>query len=71
MQIMPYGEAKTYRFNPFDLARPGREGLPRIKVGTMELNRNPGPLAQIEQAAFSPANMDRCQRVSRQDVAGS
>jgi len=58
VQIMPYAEAKTYRFNPFDLTKvwPHKD-YPLIKVGTMTLNRNPDNFfAQIEQAAFSPGN---------------
>ena len=59
VQIMPYEEAKSYRFNPFDLTKVwSKKDYPRIKVGTMELNRNPANFfAEIEQAAFSPANM--------------
>jgi len=59
VQIMPYEEAKTYRYNPFDLTKIwSKKDYPRIKVGTMELNRNPDNwFAEIEQAAFSPANM--------------
>ena len=59
VQVMPYEDAKTYRFNPFDLTKIwSKKDYPRIKVGTMELNRNPENFfAQIEQAAFSPANM--------------
>ena len=58
-QIMPYEDAKTYRFNPFDLTKVWpKSDYPRIKVGTMTLNRNPENFfAQIEQAGFSPANM--------------
>ena len=59
VQVMPYEEAKTYRFNPFDLTKIwSKKDYPRIKVGTMTLNENPtNHFAQIEQAAFSPANM--------------
>ncbi len=58
-QIMPFEEAKTYRYNPFDLTKTwSQKDYPRHKVGTMTLNRNPENFfAQIEQAAFSPANM--------------
>ncbi|WP_165063245.1 catalase [Marisediminicola senii] len=58
VQVMPYEEAKTYRFNPFDLTKVWPHAdYPRIKVGTHTLNRNPENFfAQIEQAAFSPAN---------------
>ncbi|MFB9074952.1 catalase [Citricoccus parietis] len=58
-QIMPYEEAKTYRYNPFDLTKIwSKKDYPRHKVGTMTLNRNPENFfAEIEQSAFSPANM--------------
>ncbi len=59
VQVVPYEDAKTYRHNIFDLTKTiPLEDYPRIKVGTMELNRNPENFyAEIEQAAFSPANM--------------
>lgn len=58
VQVMPYEDAKTYRFNPFDLTKVWPHAdYPLIKVGTHTLNRNPENFfAQIEQAAFSPAN---------------
>ncbi|WP_321878378.1 catalase [Paraburkholderia bannensis] len=58
VQVMPYAEAKQYRFNPFDLTKTwSHKDYPLIKVGTMTLNRNPENFfAQIEQAAFSPGN---------------
>jgi catalase len=58
VQVMPYDDAKTYRFNPFDLTKVWpKVDYPLIKVGTYTLNRNPENFfAQIEQAAFSPAN---------------
>ena len=58
VQIMPYEDAKAYRFNPFDLTKVWpHTDYPLIKVGTHTLNRNPENFfAQIEQAAFSPAN---------------
>ena len=58
VQIMPFEEAKTYRFNPFDLTKVWPHGdYPLIKVGKMVLNENPNNFfAEIEQAAFSPAN---------------
>ena len=58
VQVMPFEDAKTYRFNPFDLTKVWPHGdFPLIKVGTQTLNRNPENFfAQIEQAAFSPAN---------------
>jgi catalase len=59
VQIMPYAQAKDYRFNPFDLTKIWPHGdYPLIDVGTYTLNRNPDNFfAEIEQAAFSPANM--------------
>ena len=59
VQVMPYDDARSYRFNPFDLTKvwPHRD-YPLIDVGTMTLNRNPENFfAQIEQAAFSPGNV--------------
>jgi catalase len=58
VQVMPYAEAKTYRFNPFDLTKVWPHAdYPLIEVGVHTLNRNPENFfAQIEQAAFSPAN---------------
>jgi catalase len=59
MQIMPFEDAATYRFNPFDLTKvwPHRD-YPPITVGRLVLDRNPENFfAEIEQAAFSPANM--------------
>jgi len=59
MQIMPFEDAATYRFNPFDLTKvwPHRD-YPPITIGRLVLDRNPENFfAQIEQAAFSPANM--------------
>lgn len=58
VQIMPYEDAKTYRFNPFDLTKVWPHAdYPLIKVGKMTLNKNPQNFfAQIEQVAFSPGN---------------
>jgi len=58
MQIMPFEEAKTYRFNPFDLTKvwPHRD-YPLIDVGRMTLNRNVADYhTEMEQAAFEPNN---------------
>ena len=59
VQIMPYADAKDYRFNPFDLTKVWPHAdYPVIKVGHFTLNRNPENFfAQIEQAAFSPGNL--------------
>jgi len=59
IQVMPEAEAATYHLNPFDLTKvwPHRD-YPLIEVGVMELNRNPENFfADVEQAAFSPANI--------------
>lgn len=59
VQIMPEEEAKTYRWNPFDLTKvwPHKD-YPLIPVGVMELNEIPeNYFAEVEQAAFSPANV--------------
>jgi catalase len=59
MQIMPLGEAEDYRFNPFDLTKVWPHGdYPPITIGRLVLNRNPENFfAEVEQAAFEPANM--------------
>lgn len=58
MQIMPYEDAKTYRYNPFDITKVWPHAdYPLIEVGQMQLNRNPeNYFAQIEQATFAPSN---------------
>ena len=59
MQIMPFEDAKSYRFNPFDLTKVWPHGdYPLIDVGRMTLDRNPTDYhAEIEQAAFQPNNL--------------
>lgn len=59
MQIMPFAEAETYRFNPFDLTKVWPHAdYPLIKMGQLKLNRNPTDYhTEIEQAAFEPNNM--------------
>src|SRR6266511_2102297 len=58
VQIMPYEEAKTYRFNPFDLTKVWPHGdYPLHEVGKLTLDRNVTDYhAEIEQAAFEPNN---------------
>ena len=58
VQVMPYADAASYRFNPFDLTKVWPKGdYPLIPVGTMTLNRNPANyFAEIEQATFAPSN---------------
>ena len=59
VQVMPEAEAKNYRWNPFDLTKVWPHAdYPLIEVGVMEMNRNPkNYFTDIEQAAFSPANV--------------
>ena len=59
MQIMPEQDANTYHIHPFDLTKVWpHSDYPLIEVGVMELNRNPENFfAEVEQAAFAPANV--------------
>ncbi|MBA3747443.1 MAG: catalase [Solirubrobacterales bacterium] len=59
IQVMPFADSASYRFNPFDLTKVWPHGdYPPIKVGRMVLDRNPANyFAEVEQAAFEPANM--------------
>ena len=59
MQIMPFEDAATYRFNPFDLTKVWpHSDYPPVTIGRLVLDRNPENFfAEIEQAAFEPANM--------------
>ena len=59
VQIMPFEEARTYRFNPFDLTKVWPHGdYPLHEVGRLTLDRNPTDFhAEIEQAAFEPNNL--------------
>jgi catalase len=59
IQVMPEADALTYRYNPFDITKvwPYKD-YPLIDVGTIELNRNAqNYFADVEQAAFTPANV--------------
>jgi catalase len=59
IQIMPEKDAGSYHINPFDLTKvwPHKD-YPLIEVGVMELSRNPENFfAEVEQAAFNPANI--------------
>ena len=59
MQVMPFEEARNYRFNPFDLTKVWPHGdYPLIEVGRLTLDRNPTDYhTEIEQAAFEPNNL--------------
>jgi catalase len=59
VQIMPENDASKVPYNPFDLTKiwPHKD-YPLIDVGVLELNRNPeNYFAEVEQSAFSPANV--------------
>ncbi|MCX2716526.1 catalase [Helicobacter sp. MIT 21-1697] len=59
IQVMTEKEAQNYRFNPFDLTKVwSHKDYPLIEVGILELNKNPqNYFAEVEQAAFNPANI--------------
>jgi catalase len=59
VQVMPFEEAADYRFNPFDITKVWPHAdYPPIQVGRMVLDQNPTNFfAEVEQAAFSPANL--------------
>lgn len=59
VQIMTEEQAKNHYENPFDITKiwPHKE-FPLIKVGILELNRNPeNYFAEVEQSAFTPAHV--------------
>lgn len=59
VQIITEEQARSFPFNPFDLTKvwPHQE-YPLLDVGVLELNRNPDNyFAEVEQAAFNPANI--------------
>jgi catalase len=58
VQIMPFADAKTYRFNPFDLTKVWPHAdYPLHEVGRLTLDRNPADFhTEIEQLAFEPNN---------------
>jgi catalase len=59
IQVMTDEQTKIYKHNPFDLTKVWpKADYPLIEVGVMELNRYPeNYFAEVEQAAFSPANI--------------
>jgi catalase len=52
-------EAAACPYNPFDLTKAWyHKDYPLIEVGVLELNKNPeNYFAEVEQAAFNPANV--------------
>lgn len=59
VQVMPEADAAKVPYHPFDLTKVWPKGdYPLIPVGEFELNRNPDNyFAEVEQAAFNPANI--------------
>ncbi len=59
VQIMTEEQARKHYENPFDITKIWRhKEFPLIKVGVLELNRNPENFfAEVEQAAFTPAHV--------------
>jgi catalase len=59
VQIMPFEDAATYRFNPFDVTKVWPHAdYPLVEVGTLTLDRNPvNVFAELEQASFEPSNL--------------
>nr|WP_314562872.1 catalase [uncultured Campylobacter sp.] len=59
IQIMTQDQAKSIKFNPFDLTKTwSHKEFPLIDVGVMTLNENPkNYFNEVEQAAFSPSNI--------------
>ena len=59
IQVMTEQQARTHKHNPFDVTKVWpKADYPLIEVGVMELNRYPDNFfAEVEQAAFSPANI--------------
>jgi len=59
LQVMPEADAAKMPYNPFDLTKVWyHKDYPLVEVGMLELNRNPeNYFADVEQAAFNPANI--------------
>lgn len=58
VQIMTPEQAANYRFDPFDITKVWPHAdYPPLTIGKLVLNKNPeNYFAEVEQAAFSPAN---------------
>jgi len=58
VQIIPYEDYKTYKWDLFDVTKTvSKTDYPRIEVGKMVLNRNPeNHFAEVEQSALTPGN---------------
>lgn len=59
IQVVEEGDAEKFPFNPFDLTKVWpHSDYPLLDVGVLELNKNPeNYFADVEQAAFNPANI--------------
>jgi catalase len=59
VQVMTEEQAKTYKWNPFDLTKVwSHKDFPMIEVGVMELNKIPDNyFSDVEQSAFAPAHV--------------
>ena len=59
IQVMSEQQAAQHRHNPFDVTKVWpKADYPLIEVGVLQLDRNPQNFfAEVEQAAFSPANV--------------
>ncbi|MCD6063082.1 MAG: Catalase [Flavipsychrobacter sp.] len=59
VQVMTEEQAKTYKWNPFDLTKVWQhKDFPLIDVGVLELNKIPDNyFADVEQSAFAPAHV--------------
>ncbi|WP_028317960.1 catalase [Desulfobulbus elongatus] len=59
VQVMTEEQAAKLPYHPFDLTKVWyHSDAPLIEVGVLELNRNPDNyFAEVEQAAFNPANV--------------
>ncbi|TYC17155.1 catalase [Bizionia gelidisalsuginis] len=59
IQVMTLEEAKTFKWNPFDVTKVwSHNDYPLQDVGVIELNENPDNyFAHVEQSAFAPSNL--------------
>jgi len=59
IQVMPEKDAAKLPYHPFDLTKVWfHNDYPLMEAGVLELNRNPeNYFAEVEQAAFNPANI--------------
>ncbi|MBU1228829.1 MAG: catalase [Proteobacteria bacterium] len=59
VQVLTDKQAAKLPYNPFDLTKVWRhKDAPLLEVGVLELNKNPeNYFAEVEQAAFNPANV--------------